>query len=273
MKKGWKALWIVCAVLAAAGIVMTVAGAVMGGFAMLSSTDEAGFVHDWIQRNDRKAEPDGAMTAAYEEVDEISLDLSGLGVTVAPSDSDRVIVDTSQLRSDIRDDVTVSQDGGVLKVETDGPRGFRWNTGNPGTLYISVPQDAYYNSFSADVGAGLLEMAGVSADEIFLKVGAGQIIAEDFSAAELEADCGAGQITLQGEVQQSASLNCDVGEVLCTLPGEMEAYDYKLSCSAGELVVDGETYSGFSNQMQIDNGSSCLIEAECKVGRAEIMFE
>ena len=35
MKKGWKVFWIVCAVMAAAGIVMTVAGIALGGLAML----------------------------------------------------------------------------------------------------------------------------------------------------------------------------------------------------------------------------------------------
>ena len=48
----------------------------------------------------------------------------------------------------------------------------------------------------------MLEMEGISAEEISLDVGAGQIIAEGFYADVLEADCGAGQITLWGEVVQ-----------------------------------------------------------------------
>lgn len=278
MKKGWKVFWIVCAVMAAAGIAMTVTGIALGGLAMLSNADEAGPVHDWLQRTGRRVEtentvPDGEMITAYEGIDEISLDLSNLGIVVTPSDSEAVIVDTSQLRSDIREDVVISQNGGELEMETDGHSGFHWNADDPGMLYISIPRGAYYNSFSADVGAGLLEMEGVSAGEISLEVGAGQIIAEGFCTDVLEADCGAGQISLQGEVLRTADLNCDVGEVLFTLPGGMEVYNYELSCSAGELIVGDEAYSGIRNEMKIDNGSSCLIEAECRIGRMEIMFE
>ena len=53
MKKGWKVFWIVCAVMAAAGIVMTAAGIALGGAAMLSSADESGPVHEWLQRTGR----------------------------------------------------------------------------------------------------------------------------------------------------------------------------------------------------------------------------
>ena len=280
MKKGWKVFWIVCAVMAAAGIVMTAAGIALGGAAMLSSADESGPVHEWLQRSGRivtentaPGEPDGDMITAYEGIDEISMDLSGLGVIAEPTDGDDVIIDTSQLRADIREALVITQDGGKLEMETDSHRGFGRNASDPGMLYISLPQGAYYNSFSADVGAGFLEMRGISAGEISLDVGAGQIIAEGFYADVLEVDCGAGQITLQGEVVENADLNCDIGEVLFTLPGEMEVYNYELSCSAGELIVGDEAYSGLRNKMKIDNGSSCLIEAECRIGRMEIMFE
>ena len=78
MKKGWKVFWIVCAVMAAAGIVMTAAGIALGGAAMLSSADESGPVHEWLQRTGRivtentaPGEPDGDMITAYEGIDEI----------------------------------------------------------------------------------------------------------------------------------------------------------------------------------------------------------
>ena len=225
MKKGWKVFWIVCAVMAAAGIVMTAAGIALGGAAMLSSADESGPVHEWLQRTGRivtentaPGEPDGDMITAYEGIDEISMDLSGLGVIAEPTDGDDVIIDTSQLRADIREALVITQDGGKLEMETDSHRGFGRNASDPGMLYISLPQGAYYNSFSADVGAGFLEMRGISA-------------------------------------------------------GEMEVYNYELSCSAGELIVGDEAYSGLRNKMKIDNGSSCLIEAECRIGRMEIVFE
>lgn len=306
MKTGWKVFWIVCAVIAAVGIVMTVAGIALGGLGMLSNTDESGPVHEWLQRTGRiveteesvqnvqdeleeipdiaadsgeydsgyvPGEPDGDMITAYEGIDEISLDLSYLGVVVVPSGRDAVIVDTSQLAPEIRGDIAISQDGGKLELETDGHRGLKWDTAAAEMLYISIPEGTHYKSFSADVGAGMLEMEGVSADEISLDVGAGQIIADNFYTDVLEADCGAGQIIIQGEVLQKADLDCDIGEVLFTLPGEKTFYNYALSCSAGELIVGDEAYSGLHKQMKIDNGSSCTIDVDCRIGRMEVLYD
>ena len=273
MKNGWKVFWIVCAVLAAVGFLMTAAGAALGGFAMLDdpgavSVDGGEFDGGYVP-----GEPDGDMITAYEGVGAVSLDLPNLGVMVIPSDDDALLVDTSQLRKDIRDAIVISQEGEELEVDTAGAAGHRWSGSDTGFLYICVPQGTYFDSFSADVGAGLLEMQGISAGELSLEVGAGQTIAEEFYADVLEADCGAGQMTLRGEVVRNADLNCDIGEVLFTLPGETEAYNYALSCSAGELIVGDEAYSGIRNQMKIDNGSECVIDAECRIGRMEIMFE
>ena len=53
MKKGWKVFWIVCAVMAAAGIVMTVAGIALGGVTILGRAGASGPGHEWLQRTGR----------------------------------------------------------------------------------------------------------------------------------------------------------------------------------------------------------------------------
>ena len=40
MKKGWKIFWIVCAVLAAVGLLLTAAGVVLGGISALRSAQD-----------------------------------------------------------------------------------------------------------------------------------------------------------------------------------------------------------------------------------------
>ena len=92
-------------------------------------------------------------------------------------------------------------------------------------------------------------------------------------AERLDAECGVGQIILEGEVTGSAELDCNIGEVLCTLPGTADAYDYELKCAVGELMIDGELYNGIVNKKEIDNGSGCRVKAECDMGRVEINFE
>ena len=223
--------------------------------------------------------PDGEDVTVYAGIDELDLELTGMGVCVMPYDEsgdttydgENIIVDISGCREDLKDKITVSQDGTELKVEMED-RG-RPDTQDSGMMYISVPRGKYFDKISADAEAGLIELSEIEAGELSLKTEAGQIIASSYSVNTLNADCGVGQITLEGEVIDNAEISCNVGEVLCTLPGTMDAYNYEVKCAVGDLMIDGESYSGISNKMEIDNGSGCRIKAECDLGSVEIMFE
>lgn len=305
MKKGWKIFWIICAVLAAVGIFLAVAGTALGGLVMLRDDRDEEIVRSWLDRiglrheatvtaeveevpdvSDSQAdhgympgEPDGRNVTAYEGIDELDIELTGMGVCVMPYDGNEgdaygaedIIVDISECREDLKDKISVSQDGTELKVEMDD-QGYV-GTEDSGIMYISVPRGKYFEKISADAKAGLIELSEIQAGELSVKTDAGEIIASAFSVNTLEADCGVGQITLEGEVTDSAEISCNVGSVTCTLPGTMDAYNYEVKCTVGELLIDGESYSGISNKMEIDNGSSCRVEAECDLGSVEIMFE
>lgn len=301
MKKGWKIFWIICGVLAAVGIFLAVAGTALGGLVLLRDNRDEEIVRSWLERigigrevtvtSDIEnipdvsdggyvpGEPDGKDVTAYAGIDELDLELTGMGVCVIPYDEsegpaydgENIIVDISGCREDLKDKINVSQDGAELKVEMED-RG-QLSTEDSGIMYISVPRGKYFEKISADAKAGLIELSEIEAGELSVKTDAGQIIASSFSVSTLDADCGVGQITLEGEVTDSAEISCNVGEVLCTLPGTMDTYDYEVKCAVGELLIDGESYSGISNTMKIDNGSGCRIEAECDLGSVEIMFE
>ena len=305
MKKGWKIFWIICAVLAAVGIFLSVAGTALGGLVMLRDDRDEEIVRSWLDRiglghettvtaeveevpdvSDSMAddgyvpgEPDGKDVTVYEGIDELDLDLTGMGVCVMPYDgsegaaygAEDIIVDISECREDLKDKISVSQDGTELKVEMED-QGYM-GTEDSGIMYISVPRGKYFEKISADAKAGLIELSEIQAGELSVKTDAGEIMASAFSVNILEADCGVGQITLEGEITDSAEISCNVGNVICTLPGTVDAYNYEVKCAVGELLIDGESYSGISNKMEIDNGSSCRIEAECDLGSVEILFE
>lgn len=305
MKKGWKIFWIICAVLAAVGIFLAVAGTALGGLVMLRDDRDEEILHSWLDRigighevtvtteveevpdvSDSMAddgyvpgEPDGKDVTVYEGIDELDLELTGMGVCVMPYDGsegisygeDDIVVDISECREDLKDKISVSQDGTELKVEMED-QGYM-GTEDSGIMYISVPRGKYFEKISADAKAGLIELLEIQAGELSVKTDAGEIITSAFSANTLEADCGVGQITLEGEVTDSAEISCNVGNVICTFPGTVDAYNYEVKCAVGELLIDGESYSGISNKMEIDNGSSCRVEAECDLGSVEILFE
>ena len=299
MKKGWKIFWIICAVLAAIGIFLAVAGTALGGLALLRDEQDENIVRDWMDRlgirirnevtvtTDVSELPDGEYTpgeingrdiTSYSGIDELDLELTGMSVCVLPYDEELgeiyagdIVVDTSQCRDDLKDMITVTQDGSELQVHMED-RG-RLNTQDSGIMYISVPRWIYFQKITADAKAGLIELLEIEARELEVKTDAGQIIVSAFSAERLDAECGVGQIILEGEVTGSAELDCNIGEVLCTLPGTADAYDYELKCAVGELMIDGELYNGIVNKKEIDNGSGCRVKAECDMGRVEINFE
>ena len=299
MKKGWKIFWIICAVLAATGIFLAVAGTALGGLALLRDEQDEHIVRDWMDRlgirirnevtvtTDVSELPDGEYTpgeingrdiTSYSGIDELDLELTGMSVCVLPYDEELgevyagdIVVDTSQCRDDLKDMITVTQDGSELQVHMED-RG-RLNTQDSGIMYISVPRWIYFQKITADAKAGLIELSEIEARELEVKTDAGQIIVSAFSAERLDAECGVGQIILEGEVTGSAEIDCNIGEVLCTLPGTADAYDYELKCAVGELRIDGESYDWIVNKKEIDNGSDCRVKAECDMGRVEINFE
>lgn len=299
MKKGWKIFWIICAVLAAIGIFLAVAGTALGGLGLLRDEHDENIVRTWMDRlgirirnevtvtSDVSALPDeeytpgeinGTDITSYSGIDELDLELTGMAVRVMPYDeelgevySGDIVVDTSQCRDDLKDKITVTQDGSELQIHMED-RG-RLNTQDSGIMYICVPRWIYFEKISADAKAGLIELSEIEASELEIKTDAGQIIASSFSAEQLDAECGVGQITLEGKVTGSAEINCNIGEVLCTLPGTPDDYDYELKCAVGELMINGESYSGIVNKKEIDNGAGCRIKAECDMGNVKIDFE
>lgn len=280
MKKGWKIFWIVCAVLAAVGLLLTAAGVVLGGISALRSAQnlEVGITPRWLERlenreqDEEASEPGMKDGVIHDHVDEISLELGGIQVCVTAGDTDGVQVDTSALRSDIREELMVSRDENELEIEM-RHRGHGMNTNGTGTLYITVPEDRILHSFSAWMGAGSLELDGIRTEELSLEVGAGEIIAENFYTEELDADCGAGQIRLQGETVREAEIDCDLGQIIYTVPGTERDYNYELSCGAGELLIGGDSFAGVSKNEKIDHESERLIKADCGMGLIEIRFQ
>lgn len=268
MKKGWKIFWIVCAVLAAAGLLLAAAGAALGGLSILRNAEN-------LQVGITAGKPDGEEAVLYDGIEEISLDLGGLAVCVTAEDTAGVLVDTSDLRADIREAVedSIECDDGGRELKIDVEEHLRgWNSNETGTLYITIPREKYFESFSAEMGAGLLEIDGLCAYELSLDVKAGQITAKNFDANYLEADCGAGQIELEGSVKKEAEIECSLGNIMCTLPGEQSDYDYELSWGAGEVTLGTDSYSGIMRKTEINNGSSRLVKADCGMGNIDIQF-
>lgn len=304
MKRRWKILWIVCAVLAAAGIVMVAAGIILG--APIRNTDGERKLGTWLDSirenwtdhgngalpeiTGKLAEldaesfssdytvkaPDGGDILGFDGINELELEVTDIAVFVGTYSGDQVIVDTSRMGDGIRQQIRIEPKGKKLEIEAEGGKRLKQLASDYSaeelSLFISIPESRKMEKITADAGAGCLSMEGISAGRLDVSADAGKIEVSGFSAEKLEAECGAGQITLEGETSEKAKLDCTVGEILYTMPGSRTDYNYKMKCDIGEIEIGGENYGGIGAKTSEDNGSSRTIEAECEIGRIEILF-
>lgn len=297
MKRRWKIFWIVCAVLAAAGLILTAAGIILG--APVRGSEGERRLAAWLEEfreNSADAgsralekidaipsssgytaqEPDGENILGFEGVQNLEIDVTELAVIANVYDGGQVTVDMKRLDSEVREQMKIRMHGGKLEIETEEKDRFRSlaadHTSDELTLFISIPQDTEMEEITADVGAGYLEMTGISAKKLSVSADAGKADISGFSAERLEAECGAGQLVLEGGASEKAKLECGAGEVIYTVPGVREDYNYEMECDVGKIEIGGDSYSGLGVERKEDNGSPHLIEAECRMGRIEILF-
>ena len=297
MKRRWKIFWIVCAVLAAAGLILTAAGIILG--APVRGSEGERRLTAWLEEfreNSADAgsralekidaipsssgytaqEPDGENILGFEGVKNLEIDVTELAVIVNVYDGGQVTVDMKRLDSEVREQMKIRMHGGKLEIEAEEKDRFGSlaadHTSDELTLFISIPQDTEMEEITADVGAGYLEMTGISAKKLSVSADAGKADISGFSAERLEAECGAGQLVLEGGASEKAKLECGAGEVIYTVPGVREDYNYEMECDVGEIEIGGDSYSGLGVERKEDNGSPYSIEAECRMGRIEILF-
>ena len=162
MKKRWKIFWIVCAVLAAAGLLLTAAGAALGGLSALRKAEKQERLTG--KDFDTMDPPQDGELIMFDYVEDVDLNLGGLQVYVIPGNVAGVGIDTSYLRPDIREKVESSieyeEEDHELKVDI-GKRLRGWSTVDTGALYILYAPWTQFGSFSAEMSAGLLELHGV----------------------------------------------------------------------------------------------------------------
>ena len=158
-------------------------------------------------------------------------------------------------------------------------------------IIVYLPRDMTFELVELSVGGGEIDADYLDADQISVKVGGGEVSIERLNAKELDANVGAGEISVErgyveGDVMidvgvgeasfggfagGSASLQCGMGEL--SFYGEnMEqtAYNYEMSCGAGEIRLNGSSYSGVGLHKRIDNGASRSVDIDCGMGEIEV---
>lgn len=205
--------------------------------------------------------------------------------------------------------IQVSEDN-CFRVEADGMRKFQGyvednavvirgtskvgsdSEGNlNGSIHLYVPEGYYFEkvvldlgagSFAAEelqtdyleanVGAGKMAFEKLDADQTTLDCGAGQMTVEEFNGRIVEASVGMGSLHLNGNVTESLTGECSMGEMKLTLAGEQTDFNYDLSCGMGELKVGDDSYNGMAQEKQINNQAAKDMQLECAMGSVAVGF-
>ena len=271
MYKGIRIALTVCAVLAAAGLALVLAGYLMGG--------SPNFSLDW--KNRKITTPDAAEVRSErtpEAFRALEIEAATADITVERGES-------WSLRYALFDEPEITERGGTLKIKTTehgsiGIVGISFDRSRAPSITVTVPADAALDRITVTTAAGDITLSALEAGAVSLMCGTGDIRLRDVSAAELdiEANTGdvivenascAGQADVEGntgdirisEFTVSGELECETntGDVSLSLPeGD---YALELETDLGDVIVDGKAQG-----RRYDSGSGVPVHAETNTG-------
>lgn len=161
--------------------------------------------------------------------------------------------------------------------------------GNEASIYI--PKDAVFRQVNMEVGAGRMEIHNVKANTLDAEIGAGELILGHASVEELvlevgmgrfegsainatnvDISVGMGESVFSGSISGNLDAECDLGNMVLELQGKETDHNYQIECSAGNINLDGRTYTGLGAERSISNGVSSNFDIECNMGNIDISF-
>lgn len=128
--------------------------------------------------------------------------------------------------------------------------------------------------FSVVVGAGEcvikkdLQVSG----KLYAEVDAGEIDFAKVSAEKIELNAGVGEIDVEYASADEVILDCGVGSLSVTLAGTEEDYSYGIDCGVGDVEIGHSSYSGLGTTKNISGGSK-KVEIDCGVGEVSVDFK
>lgn len=220
-------------------------------------------------------------------VNDLEIDIGGAALYVRESKDG-----TFGFHADGKGKYKCYESGGVLYVEGAENHLMINNIDNVERLYLDIPKGMTFGAVTVSVGAGLVEMTAIDADEIELMIGAGKIDVDGITGRSLRVETGAGQASIkgveveeldvevglgdsyvQGSVTEEIDIECGMGRSQLVLTDEEEDFNYDISCAAGSVSIGGRSYSALADDTYIDNEASRECSMECAMGTIEIEFE
>lgn len=281
MKKFMKVSLIVGGIIFAFGLIITIAGAVLGGtfsaaynlasesgwpfyswhrhseYSSASDTMETKYIPEDVGTDDGEAMRGTYVQGIYDVNDVASLEaemtFGELTVETSP-DIDKIRVETDN----IDDHFTCKMDGSKLEVEFKKNNPSSWLNGERTPyVYILIPEGMHFGKAELSVDAGIVYASEIYAHKLSVEVAAGQFSGSDFyvdSKTELEVD--AGQISVTNLNTKALEADCDFGSI--DFSGNVSG-DAKVKAGAGQINMNFEqSYSDFNYVLKCGLGKIYL---------------
>ncbi len=283
MKKMWKIFWIICAVIAGTGILMTVAGACIGGGESLRKffQNEISEASHYWRDDDQDIDYDGSEVAewtgeeqGYTDVKELDIDVTYVELEIISSDSSEVKVSVENLASELQDNLWIKKEGTELKIKSENRNIWkRFGKNDTGKLVVFLPKGQSLREVSVDVGAGSMRVEELQAENMNLEIGAGYAEIRNFKANNLDIECGTGMVMLTGSVSESVGMDCGVGNISYEDTGKYSDYNYDLEYGLGGITIHDEQYGGISGEKKIKNNAQKEMKIDCGLGNVNVSFQ
>ncbi len=138
------------------------------------------------------------------------------------------------------------------------------------TLY--VPEGVNYDDVNLEVGAGKSGISGIQTKNLTCSVGMGAADFKNIDAEDVDMEVGMGQITFAGKAEGDVTVSCGMGSIAMKLDSSEEDYNYVLSCAAGSISLDNQSFSMLAGEKNINNSAAYDINLECAMGSIDVDF-
>ncbi|MGI6012295.1 MAG: hypothetical protein ACOX8H_12510 [Ruminococcus sp.] len=267
MKRIYKILLIISAVLAGSGVVICIVGFFLGG--RLGDGGLAFWNDDPENLDDTggtfSTVWDGGEEISADTVDSLHVDIAAGTLIVEYGDYDNIRVETSTSRTKAK----VWMEGDTLNIKGRG-RWFSLGEGG-GAVRLYLPREIKLREADLEAGAGSIEADHLRADEIIIDVGMGEFISDGLVKAEvLDCTVGMGKLEIGEADCQETYLDCSMGDLDIVMKGDWNDYYLTGDCSLGDLSVEEESWNLNSDIEYGDEDGGRTIEAECGMGDLNI---
>lgn len=296
MRKSTKILLITALSFFLVGLVLTVGGAVGGGFQAVSRYVSFPRWHGNFHVMDREESDLTMLIEENRSFDSLHLDIEMGGLEIRPSEDDQLRIYGEEFRTQ---DVSWNVDDGVLELE--GSLGGGW-------IILEIPDEKYYNLHAEldgatlcadalnvenvceiDVDGGSLEMdvleakqvslsctgrvsvETITADSVLFDCDAGSYTVGCINANCLEADVDAGSVTVSSADIRSGGrvdLDVDAGNVDLSMSGNREDYGISGDYSLSNVLIDGHKHHSSHHE-----NCSRSMQINCDMGNVNVRFE